>query len=204
MLASQRELDQSRIQTQTEKLDKILSLHKEYKARYGALKKQLHQYQEDNEASEVRVAEIEECKEQVAELSEHNRFLEEKMVEMCKVAEPDEEANQRVRVLAQQMEEKQREYELLTKENKKLREQTTKRIGDVWQQLDHAQQQRVKSEVELQHANQMLQDEAAKNQAIKKQLQESMDTLNREIICQERIIEELSSKGVQGHGEQPH
>ena len=196
-MESQRGLDQSRIQTQTEKLEKILSLHKEYKARYGALKKQLHQYQEDNEALEVQVAEIEECKDQVAELSEHNRFLEEKMVEMCKVAEPDEEANQRVRVLAQQMEEKQREYELLMKENKELREQMTKRIGDVWQQLDHAQQQRVKSEVELQHTNQMLQDEVAKNQAIKKQLQESMDSLNREIICQERIIEELSSKGVQ-------
>jgi CRISPR/Cas system CMR subunit Cmr4 (Cas7 group RAMP superfamily) len=83
------------------------------------------------------------------------------------------------------------------KENKELREQMTKRIGDVWQQLDHAQQQRVKSEVELQHTNQMLQDEVAKNQAIKKQLQESMDSLNREIICQERTIEELSSKGVQ-------
>ena len=185
------------MQTQTEKLEKILSLHKEYKARYGALKKQLHQYQEDNEGLQVRVAEIEECKEQVAELSEHNRFLEEKMVEMCKVAEPDEEANQRVRVLAQQMEEKQREYELLTKENKELREQMTKRIGDVWHQLDHAQQQRVKSEVELQHANQMLQDEAAKNQALRKQLQESTDGLNRGIICHERKIEELSSKAVQ-------
>ena len=172
-------------------------LHKEYKARYGALKKQLHQYQDENEALKVRVAEFEECKEQVAELSEHNRFLEDKMLEMCKVAEPDEEANQRVRVLAQQMEEKQRECELLTKENKELREQMTKGIGDVRQQLDHAHQQRVKNEVELQHANQMLQDEAANNQALMKQLQESTDGLNREIICQERKIEELSSKAVQ-------
>jgi hypothetical protein len=203
-LESQRELDQSRIQAQTEKLAKILNLHREYKNRYGALKKQLHQYQEENETLEVRVAELEECKEQVAELSEHNRFLEDKMIEMCKVAESDEDGNQRVRVLGQQMEEKQRECEMLTKENKDLREratqldsQMTKRIGDVWQQLDHAQQQRVQKEVELQHANQMLQDQVANNQALRKQLRESMDGLNREITCQERKIKELTSKAVQ-------
>ena len=56
-----------------------------------------------NEALEIQVAELEECKKQATELKEHNRFLENKMIEMCKVAEHEDE-NKRVRILSQQME----------------------------------------------------------------------------------------------------
>jgi hypothetical protein len=54
LLELQRRHDKSSILAQTEKLDKILNLHREYKNRYGVLKKkQLHQYQEVNDTLEV-------------------------------------------------------------------------------------------------------------------------------------------------------
>ena len=188
LLESQRELDEARILAQTEKLERILNLYQEYKARYGSMKKQLHKFQYKNEALEIQVAELEECKKQATELKEHNRFLENKMIEMCKVAEHEEE-NKRVRMLNQQMEDKHRECELLINENRNLRERITQLDSEIRKQLDNAEHLLTQKEEKLQH-------QITSNQALRKQLQENTDGLNREIIYHERTIEELSSKAV--------
>ena len=57
------------VQAQEQKLHKILELHKEYKSRYEAVKKELHSYQEENEVLELRCS----------ELTEDNNFLENKI-----------------------------------------------------------------------------------------------------------------------------
>jgi len=54
---------------QEQKLQKILELHKEYKSRYGAVKKEMHLYQEENEVLELRCS----------ELRQDNQFLENKV-----------------------------------------------------------------------------------------------------------------------------
>ena len=54
---------------QEQKLQKILELHKEYKSRYEAVKKEMHLYQEENEVLELRCS----------ELKQDNQFLENKV-----------------------------------------------------------------------------------------------------------------------------
>jgi hypothetical protein len=153
VLQSQHELDEMRLQAQSEKLERILSSHKEYKARYTALRDRLSQCEAENESLKAQGL-------QITELRDHNIFLETKMIELSKVVEPE---NQRVRVMIQQME----ECELIRQENINLRmsnEQLQSQIDGcnytLRQELDNVQQQIVE------------------NQALQKQLQEEI--MNRE------------------------
>ena len=50
-------------------MQKILELHKEYKCRYEAVKKEMHLYQEENQFLEIRCS----------ELQQDNNFLENKV-----------------------------------------------------------------------------------------------------------------------------
>ena len=50
-------------------MQKILELHKEYKSKYEAVKKEMHLYQEENEVLELRCS----------ELRQDNQFLENKV-----------------------------------------------------------------------------------------------------------------------------
>ena len=178
VLQSQHELDQMRLQAQSEKLEKILSSHNEYKVRYTALRDRLSQCEAENES--LKAQEM-----QIIDLREHNLFLETKMIELSKV-EPE---NQSVRAMIQQME----ECELLRQDNINLRmsnEKLQSQIDDcnytLRQELDHAQQQIVEKEAEIQH-------QASCSQALQKQLQET-NVLHQEIINREQKIEELTSK----------
>ena len=153
VLQSQHELDEMRFQAQSEKLERILRSHKEYKARYTALRDRLSQCEAENESLKAQGL-------QITELRDHNIFLETKMIELSKVVEPE---NQRVRVMIQQME----ECELIRQENINLRmsnEQLQSQIDGcnytLRQELDNVQQQIVE------------------NQALQKQLQEEI--MNRE------------------------
>ena len=179
VLQSQQELDQMRLQAQSEKLEKILSSHNEYKVRYTALRDRLRQCEAENES--LKAQEL-----QIVELREHNLFLETKMIELTKVVEPE---NQRVRAMIQQME----ECELLRQDNINLRMSNEKLLSQIddcdytlRQELDHAQQQIVEKEAEIQH-------QASCSQALQKQLQEA-NVLHQEIINREQKIEELTSK----------
>ena len=173
VLQSQHELDEMRLQAQSEKLERILISHKEYKARYTALRDRLSQCEAENESLKAQGL-------QITELRDHNIFLETKMIELSKVVEPE---NQRVRVMIQQME----ECELIRQENINLRmsnEQLQSQINGcnytLRQELDNVQQQIVEKEAEIQHQTSL-------NQALQKQLQE-------EIMNREQKIEELTSK----------
>ena len=57
------------VQTQEQTLHKILELHKEYKSRYEAVKKEMHSYQEENKVLDLRCS----------ELTQDNHFLENKI-----------------------------------------------------------------------------------------------------------------------------
>ena len=179
VLQSQQELDQMRLQAQSEKLEKILSSHNEYKVRYTALRDRLRQCEAENES--LKAQEL-----QITELREHNLFLETKMIELSKVVKPE---NQRVRAMIQQME----ECELLRQDNINLRMSNEKLQSQIdgcnyalRQELDHAQQQIVEKEAEIQH-------QASCSQALQKQLQET-NVLHQEIINREQSIDELTSK----------
>ncbi len=184
---------------QAAKLDKILRLHNEYKARHGKLKKELHLYQEENEALECRVAQLEECEDQVDELISQNEFLENKVQELCQLMKPkEEETRSDIRLMTQQLQKKQRAYELLLEENVELRQHNTQldlrlnseeRCADVWAQLDLSQQQCSQKETELKHAKEMLKAQVENNQALQEQTKELQVK-----AAQENQIKELSTK----------
>ena len=225
LLQAQHKLDESRIQAQAEKLDKILRLHKEYKARHGALKKELRSYHDENEALEFRIAQLEDCEEQVKDLTEQNQFLEDKVRRLCEVNLPKEEGYERERkMLAREMEEKQNAHELLAEENKELREDNKRlnaqltsaeqyfsgnrqcatppntvpsRLGDVWSQLDHTQQQCVQKEHELNHVKQMLQAQIAINGAkhkLKREMGKKIESLTFKAAQRLQKIRSLESR----------
>ena len=168
-------------------------MHKEYKARYGALKKELHSYEEENEALESQVAQLEESREQVEELTVQNRFLEDKVQKLCNLSLPKEGVNV---MMTQEKQENQRNCEMLREENKDLKvenkrldsqlQASSERIGDIWQKLDIANQQLSQKERELQDANELAQAQI-----------DTERNLKREIISQGVRIEDLSAKSSQ-------
>jgi hypothetical protein len=195
-------------------------LHKEYTARHAALRKGLHLHQEENEDLEFQVAQLEECKDQVEELTHHNCFLEDKVRQLSKLSLPKERDFKRARcMLVHQLEEKQRVHVILEKENKELRGENKQlrsqltsaeqyfsrnrpcstppavpnRLGDVWQQLDHAQQENVKQEEELHKVHQTLQTQIAMNSALQQKLK---DTLQKMKVT-ETTVEEQAAQSLQ-------
>ena len=143
LLQSQRQIDQSRIKSQENKLHNILSLHKEYKARYTSVKKELHLYQEENESLNLRISELEES---CTELNQGNRFLEKKVQTLCKVTD---EANSSFPVPP----------------NRKSS------VVDVWQLQDETQKQLSQKELELKHATKMLQIKELDNQDLRSKVE---------------------------------
>ncbi|KAL7553586.1 hypothetical protein ACHAWF_016892 [Thalassiosira exigua] len=121
MLQAQHQLDESRIRAQAEKLEKILSLHKEYKARHGALKKELHLQQERNEELEFRIVQLETFEDRAEELANQNRFLEERIQRLC---EPDPEEDGRraeTKRIAMELRDALEQCERLSEENVELK-----------------------------------------------------------------------------------
>ena len=164
-------------------------MHTEYKARHGALKKELNLYQDENQSLHCQVVQLEEYEEQVEELTEQNTLLEDKVRKLCELTVPKEERYKREReMMAQEVQEKDRASELLEKEAQSLREQNKRltsqlrsvescisrkthgeglspktsshHLGDVWQQLDHAQQQHqiLQTQIDLSEAFQKKQN----------------------------------------------
>lgn len=104
-------------------MDKILSLHKEYKARYAASKKELCLYREEKEELEFQVAQLEDYKEQAEELAEQNCSLEDKVRRLCALTPPRDEGRERERRrLERELREKEQAYESLAGESRELRE----------------------------------------------------------------------------------
>ena len=144
LLQSQRQIDQSRMKTQEDKLHSILSLHKEYKARYASVKKELHLYQEENESLNLRISELEES---CAELNQGNRFLEKKVQTLCKVTDE-------------------------AKSSSPAAPHRKSSVVDVWQLQDETQKQLSQKELELKHATKMLQIKELDNQDLRSKVEQ--------------------------------
>ena len=94
-------------------------MHTEYKARHGALKKELNLYQDENQSLHCQVVQLKEYEEQVEELTEQNTLLEDKVRKLCELTVPKEERYKREReMMAQEVQEKR---ELLSCWRKKLK-----------------------------------------------------------------------------------
>ena len=143
LLQSQRQIDQSRIKAQENKLHNILSLHKEYKARYASVKKEMLLYQEENESLNLRISELEES---CTELNQGNRFLEKKVQTLCKVTD-----------------------EAKSSPAPPHRKSS---VVDVWQLQDETQKQLSQKELELKHATKMLQIKELDNQDLRSKVEQ--------------------------------
>ena len=177
-------------------------MHTEYKARHGALKKELNLCQDENQSLHCQVVQLEEYEEQVEELTEQNTLLEDKVRKLCELTMPKEERFKREReMMAREVQEKERASELLEKEAQSLREQNKRltsqlrsvesyisrkthreglspntashHLGDVWQQLDHTQQQ-----------NQILQTQIDLSEAFQKKQNHQEHELKGELMAQ--------------------
>ena len=213
LLQAQHELDESRIRTQGEKLQKVLNLHNQYKVKYSTLKSELILYQEENEDLECQVVQLDECKDQVEEYMRRNSFLEDKVKRLCLSIPKEENGFKRERdAMSQELQEKQRAYDTLADENQHLKdeskqlksqltsvEQRNERaytppappehesiVGNVWQQLDQAHQQ-----------NQLLRSQIVLNESHQKKLSGEECELKKEIMSQRAKINDLSVKASQ-------
>ena len=214
LLQAQHELDESRIRTQGEKLQKVLNLHNQYKVKYSTLKSELILYQEENEDLECQVVQLDECKDQVEEYMRRNSFLEDKVKRLCLSIPKEENGFKRERdAMSQELQEKQRAYDTLADENQHLKDESKQLmshfklaeqhfddkaytppappehesiVGNVWQQLDQAHQQ-----------NQLLRSQIVLNESHQKKLSGEECELKKEIMSQRAKINDLSVKASQ-------
>eukprot|EP00956_Cyclotella_meneghiniana_P005239 scaffold6550_cov74-Cyclotella_meneghiniana.AAC.3 len=195
LLEMQHQYDESKINAQCEKLEQILTLHGEYKAKYNIIKQKLAFHQDENEELKTLL------KESVAQ----NTFLEDQVAKLC---EAPAETVQEKHLLLETIQQKQANYDCLASDHHDLRQKHEMLLVET-DQLRRASQEAVSQDAnamkqkmtliedELDRTKRLLELQVSINDAVKKENKELNEIYTGEINEYQKKNDELTMKSAQ-------